>query len=86
MLQTLSGPAVLLVWLYVMANVIVLGAEVNWYRLYAAGLPRLASSLRPRPRRERERRERAVGVAPLPVVAELGHRARRRRRGMKIGS
>jgi membrane protein len=34
-LQTLSGPAVLLVWLYVMANVIVLGAEVNWYRRYA---------------------------------------------------
>jgi membrane protein len=31
-LQTLSGPAILLVWLYVMANVIVLGAEVNWYR------------------------------------------------------
>lgn len=30
-LQTLSGPAVLLVWLYVMANVTVLGAEVNWY-------------------------------------------------------
>ena len=29
-LQTLSGPVVLLVWLYVMANVIVLGAEVNW--------------------------------------------------------
>ena len=31
-LQTLSGPAVLLVWLYVMANVMVLGAEVNWWR------------------------------------------------------
>jgi membrane protein len=31
-LQTLSGPAVLLVWLYLMANVIVLGAEVNWHR------------------------------------------------------
>ena len=31
-LQTLSGPAVLLVWLYVMANVIILGAEINWYR------------------------------------------------------
>jgi uncharacterized BrkB/YihY/UPF0761 family membrane protein len=31
-LQTLSGPAVLLVWLYVMSNVIVLGAEVNWWR------------------------------------------------------
>jgi uncharacterized BrkB/YihY/UPF0761 family membrane protein len=31
-LQTLSGPAVLLVWLYLMSNVIVLGAEVNWWR------------------------------------------------------
>ncbi|MGZ4290540.1 MAG: YihY/virulence factor BrkB family protein [Gaiellaceae bacterium] len=31
-LQTLSGPAVLLVWLYVMANLIVLGAEVNWWQ------------------------------------------------------
>ena len=33
-LQTLSGPAVLLVWLYLMANVIVFGAEVNWNRRY----------------------------------------------------
>jgi membrane protein len=41
-LQTLSGPAVLLVWLYVMANVIVLGAEVNWHRRYAQ--PRAAPS------------------------------------------
>jgi membrane protein len=31
-LQALSGPAVLLVWLYVMANVIVLGAEINFRR------------------------------------------------------
>jgi membrane protein len=31
-IQTLSGSAVLLVWLYVMANIIVLGAEVNWWR------------------------------------------------------
>jgi membrane protein len=31
-IQTLSGSVVLLVWLYVMANVIVLGAEVNWWR------------------------------------------------------
>jgi membrane protein len=30
-LQTLSGPAILLVWMYVMANVIVFGAEVNWW-------------------------------------------------------
>jgi uncharacterized BrkB/YihY/UPF0761 family membrane protein len=45
-LQTLSGPAILLVWLYVMANVIVLGAEVNWWRGHralptdSAGLPK----------------------------------------------
>lgn len=31
-LETLSGPAILLVWLYLMANVIVLGAEVNWWQ------------------------------------------------------
>jgi YihY family inner membrane protein len=30
-LQTLGGPALLLVWLYLMANFIVLGAEVNWW-------------------------------------------------------
>jgi membrane protein len=35
-LQTLSGPAVLLVWLYLMANVIVIGAEVNWWRGHRA--------------------------------------------------
>jgi membrane protein len=38
--QTLSGPAVLLVWLYVMANVIVLGAEVNyWWGMRPRALP-----------------------------------------------
>ena len=31
-LQALGATAILLVWLYVMANVIVLGAEVNWAR------------------------------------------------------
>ena len=31
-LRTLGGPAILLVWLYVMANVIVFGAELNWWR------------------------------------------------------
>jgi membrane protein len=30
-LKAFGGPALLLVWLYVMANVIVFGAEVNWY-------------------------------------------------------
>src|SRR5207249_2148759 len=29
-LQAFGGPVVLLVWLYVMANVIVFGAELNW--------------------------------------------------------
>jgi uncharacterized BrkB/YihY/UPF0761 family membrane protein len=30
-LHTFGGTAILLVWLYVMANVIVFGAEVNWW-------------------------------------------------------
>ena len=30
-LQALGTTALLLVWLYVMANVIVFGAEVNWW-------------------------------------------------------
>ena len=30
-LQALGASALLLVWLYVMANVIVFGAEVNWW-------------------------------------------------------
>jgi membrane protein len=30
-LQALGAPALLLVWLYLMANVIVFGAEVNWW-------------------------------------------------------
>ncbi|HKD33027.1 MAG TPA: YihY/virulence factor BrkB family protein [Gaiellaceae bacterium] len=30
-LKAFGGPVLLLVWLYVMANVIVLGAEVNWW-------------------------------------------------------
>jgi membrane protein len=30
-LRTLGGPAILLLWLYVMANVIVFGAELNWW-------------------------------------------------------
>ncbi len=30
-LTTLGGPAILLLWLYVMANVIVFGGELNWW-------------------------------------------------------
>ena len=46
-LQAFGGPVILLVWLYLMANVIVLGAELNWWfarrraRL-VEGLPGLA--------------------------------------------
>ena len=31
-LQTFGPPAILLVWLYVMSNVLVFGAEINWWR------------------------------------------------------
>lgn len=30
-LRTLGGPVILLLWLYVMANVIVFGGEINWW-------------------------------------------------------
>jgi membrane protein len=30
-LRTLGGAAILLIWMYVMANVIVFGAELNWW-------------------------------------------------------
>ena len=30
-LRTLGGPAILLIWLYVMANVIIFGGEPNWW-------------------------------------------------------
>ena len=36
-LQALGGPVIILVWLYLMANVIVFGAEVNWWRSYGRG-------------------------------------------------
>jgi len=31
-LRVLGGPAILLLWLYLMANVIVFGAEINWWQ------------------------------------------------------
>jgi membrane protein len=64
--QTLSGPAVLLVWLYVMANVIVLGAEINWHRRY--GVLRAAPAPRARdasaPVSSRRRAPRPSGRTP----------------------
>ena len=48
-LRAFGAPAILLVWLYVMANVIILGAELNWWlarraeqRLIEEGLAGLA--------------------------------------------
>jgi membrane protein len=35
-LRVLGGPVILLLWLYLMANVIVFGAEVNWWRGHRA--------------------------------------------------
>ena len=35
-LRALGAPVILLIWLYVMANAIVFGAEINWWRARAA--------------------------------------------------
>jgi membrane protein len=43
-LRVLGGPAILLIWLYVMANVIVLGAELNWWSAQRRGAPSKAHS------------------------------------------
>jgi membrane protein len=37
--RAFGGPVILLVWLYVMANVIVLGAEYNWWRASRTAMP-----------------------------------------------
>lgn len=52
-LKTFGSPAILLVWLYVMSNVIVFGAELNWWRRYGR---------EPEPR-EAERRDEVPGLA-----------------------
>jgi membrane protein len=50
-LRVLGGPAILLLWMYLMANVIVFGAELNWW----TSQRRLERTTRVRPPR-RERR------------------------------
>jgi membrane protein len=44
-LRVLGGPAILLLWLYVMANVIVFGAELNWWRSERVRLRRAEPAL-----------------------------------------
>jgi membrane protein len=38
-LRVLGGPVILLLWLYVMANVIVLGSELNWWAAQRSQVP-----------------------------------------------
>ncbi len=42
-LRVLGGPVILLLWLYLMANVIVFCAEVNWWLAERRALPEPAS-------------------------------------------
>ena len=37
--QVIGGPLLLLIWLYLMANVIVFGAEINWRRSHSPAQP-----------------------------------------------
>ncbi len=89
-LQALGTTFLLLIWLYVMANVIVFGAALNYVLVYGLdGAARGGEALEGGGQRaddgclavveharERRRRAGAVRVSPLPVVAELGHRPR----------
>jgi membrane protein len=44
-LRVLGAPAILLLWLYVMANVVVFGAELNWWRAERTRLRTLETPL-----------------------------------------
>ena len=51
-LRVLGGPALLLIWMYVMANVIIFGAELNWWwaERRKTGRPAAATATAPLPR------------------------------------
>ena len=74
-LRVLGGPAILLLWMYLMANVIVFGAELNWWtsQRRRAGAP---VSLRPKvPRMPREAVEpRAPGASAAPSTRRPARR------------
>ena len=71
-LRVLGGPAILLLWLYVMANVIVFGAELNWWRSERARL-RSTEPVARGPRVARAPSARGASAAP-----SRRRRARRR--------
>jgi membrane protein len=48
-LRVLGGPAILLLWLYLMANVIVLGAELNWWTARRREALSSATAIQPLP-------------------------------------
>ena len=69
-LQAFGAPALLLVWLYLMANVIVFGAEVNWWLARGRRLP--SSSRKQRGSPKPSCRQRTVVEAGLWPLARGG--------------
>ena len=79
-LRALGATFLLLIWLYVLANVIVFGAALNWQLAYGR-TGREVEAKRPEVRSgerlsECRRRASPVRMLGLPVVAELGDRSR----------
>jgi uncharacterized BrkB/YihY/UPF0761 family membrane protein len=65
-LQALGGPVILLFWLYVMANVIVFGAEVNWWVAQRRAMGVIT------PPRPRPPGDDAVTIVPPDTIPEPG--------------
>ena len=71
-LRVLAGPVILLLWLYLMANIIVLGAELNWWQSERRGL-------RTDPRHARQRRVKRAPRRPGESASTSTRRRARRR-------